>query len=69
MADNTTASLDKLSCTNYVDSGKGQEKNGQFFWSKKDSDYLDVNRKMLKRDDNRDFCPVQNLRMGEADFH
>ena len=36
MAHNTTASLDKLTCTNYVDFGKSQDKFGQFSWSKND---------------------------------
>ena len=36
MASNTTASLDKLTCTDYVDSGKGQDRFGQISWSKTD---------------------------------
>ena len=31
MAYNTTASLDKLNCTDYVDFGKCQDRFGQFF--------------------------------------
>ena len=34
---NTTASLDKLICTDYVDFGKCQDRFGQFLWSKNDS--------------------------------
>ena len=39
MAYNTTASLDKLTCTDNVDVGKCQDRLGQFFWSKNDSYY------------------------------
>ena len=35
MAYNTTATLDKLSCTNYVDFGKCQGRFGRISWSKK----------------------------------
>ena len=31
IAHNTTASLDKLTCTNYVDFGEFQDRFGQFF--------------------------------------
>ena len=34
MAYNTTASLDKLTCTDYVDFGKCQDRFGRFSWSK-----------------------------------
>ena len=37
IAHNTTASLDKLTCTDYVDFGKCQGRYGQFSWSKNDS--------------------------------
>ena len=39
-----------------------------FFWSKKDSNYLDVNLKVFQRDDNRLFRLVQNLTIGGTDF-
>ena len=68
MARNTTASLDKLTCTDYVDFGKCQDRFGRFSWSKKDSSYLDVKLKIFKKDDNKKFPLVQNLTMGEADF-
>ena len=51
MAYNTTATLDKLSCTNYVDFGKRQERFGQFSWSKNDSNFLDIKLKVFKRED------------------
>ena len=69
MAYNTTASLDKLTCTNYVEFGKCQDRFGQIRWSKKDSNYLYVKLKAFKEDDNKEFRLVQNLTMGEADFN
>ena len=36
---NTTASLDKVTCTDYVEFGNVQDKFGRFSWSKKDSKY------------------------------
>ena len=68
MAYNTTASLDKLTCTDYVDFGKCQDRFGQFCWSKIDSNYLDVKLKVFRKDDKKEFRLVQNLTMGEADF-
>ena len=69
MAYNTTASLDKLTCTDYVDFGKFQVRFGQFSWSENDSNYLDVKINVFKKDDNKEFRPVQNLTMGEAGFN
>ena len=69
MAYNTTASLDKLTCTDYVDFGKRQDRYGKFSWSKNDSNYLDVNLKVFRKDDKKEFRLVQNLTMGEAYFN
>ena len=69
MAYNTTAFLDKLACTDYVDFGKSQDIFGQFSWSKNDSNYLDVKLKVFKKEDNKEFRHVQNYTMGEADFN
>ena len=69
MAYNTTASLYKPICTDYVDFEKSQDRVGQFFWSKNDSNYLDVKLKVFKKDDNKEFRLVQSLTMGEADFN
>ena len=70
MAYNTTASLDKLTCTDYVDFGKSQDRFGRFSWSKNDSNYLDIELKTFKREDkNAEFRLRQNLSMGEADFN
>ena len=70
MAYNTTAFLDKLACTDYVDFGKSQDRFGQFFWSKNDSNYLDIKLKVFQREDKHGkFRLGQNLSMGEADFN
>ena len=70
MAYNTTASLDKLTCTDYVDFCKSSDRFGRFSWTKNDSNYLDIKLKVFKREDkNADFRLRQNLSMGEADFN
>ena len=70
MAYNTTETLDKLTCTDYVDFGKSQDRFGRFSWSKNDSKYLDIKLKVFKREDkNAEFRLRQNLSMGEADFN
>ena len=70
MAYNTTETLDKLACTNSVDFGKSQDRFGRFFWSKNDSNYLDIKLKVFKREDkNAKFRLRQSLSMGEADFN
>ena len=67
---NTTENLDKLTCTDYVDFGKCQDRFGQFSWSKNDSNYLDIKLKVFKREDNNAvFRLRQNHSMGEADFN
>ena len=68
MAYNTTASLDKLTCTDYVNFGKSQDRFVQFSWTKNDSNYLDIKLKVFKREDkNAEIRLRQNLSMGEAD--
>ena len=69
MAYNTTASLDKLTCTDYVVFGKCQDRFGRFSGSKNDSNYLDVKLKVFRKDDRKEFRLVQNLTKGEADFN
>ena len=70
MAFNTTASLDKLTCTDYVDFGKSSDRFGRFSWTKNDSNYLDIKLKVFKREDkNAEFRLRQNLSMGEACFN
>ena len=70
MAYNTTETLDKLACTDYVDFGKCQDRFGQFSWSKNDSNYLDIKLKVFKREDkNAEFRLSQFFSMGQADFN
>ena len=70
MAYNTTASFDKLTCTDYVDFGKCQDRLGRTFWSKNDFNYLDIKLKVFKREDkNAEFRLRQNCSMGKADFN
>ena len=68
MAYNTTITLDKLTCTDYVVFGKCQDRFGRFSWSRKDSNYLDIKLKVFKREDKKnEFRLRQNFSMGEAD--
>ena len=69
MAYNTSASLDKLTCTDYMDFSKFQDRFGQFSWSKNDSNYWDVKLKVFRKDVKKEFRLVPNLTMGEADFN
>ena len=69
MAYNTTASLEKLTCTNYVDFGKCQDRFGKLSWSKNDSNYLDKKLKVFRKDHKKEFRLVQKLTIGEADFN
>ena len=69
MAYNTTISLDSLTCTDYVNFCKCQDRLGQFFWSKNDSKYLNVKLKVFKKSDNSEFRLVHTLSMGEAGFN
>ena len=69
MAYNTTATWDKLACTDYVDFGKCQDRFGRISWSKTSFDYLDVKLKVFKRDEKKQFRLTQNLTMGESDFN
>ena len=69
MTYNTTAPLDKLACTNYVNFGKFQDRFGGNSWSKNSFHYLDVKHKVFKRDENKHIRLAQNLTMEEADFH
>ena len=69
MAYNTTASLVKLTCTDYVDFDKCQDRFGRFSWSEFNSNYSEVKLKVFKKDDNKELRLVQNLTVGEADFN
>ena len=63
MAYNTTATLDKLACTDYVDFGKCQDRFGRISSSRTSLDYLDVKLKVFKKDENKEFRLAQNLTM------
>ena len=70
MAYNTTATLDKLSCTDYMDFGKCQERFGQISWAKIDFNYLDIKLKVFKREGKKaEFRLRQNHTMGGAEFN
>ena len=66
---NTTASSNNLTCTDYVDFGYCQDRFGQILWFKNDSTYLDLKRKVFKKDDKEGFRQVQNLTVGQSDFN
>ena len=69
MAHSTTATLDKLSCTDYVDFGRCQDSFGRRSRTKIDSNYLDIKLKVFKRKNtDADVRLVQSLTLGEADF-
>ena len=70
MAYNTTASLDKRTCTDYVDFGKSSDSFGRFSWTKNDSNYWDIKLNVFKREfKNAEIRLRQNLLMAEADFN
>ena len=69
MAYNTTASLDKLTCTDYVDFGKCQDRFGQFSWFKNNSNFWDVKLKVFRKDDKKEFRLAQNHTMREAELN
>ena len=69
MAYNITATLDKLTCTNHLDSVKYQDRFGPFFLSKIDSNSLDVKLRVSTKYDNKEFRLIQVFTMGEAEFN
>ena len=70
MAYNTTGTLDKLTCIDYVDFGKCQDRFGRFSWSKNDSNYLEIKLKVFKKEEkNAEFRLRQNFSMGEVDLN
>ena len=70
MGYNTTATLDKLACTNHVDFGKCQERFEKFSWTKNASNYLHIKLKVFKKEDKKaEYWLRQNLSMGDAAFN
>ena len=55
MTYNTTASLDKLTCTDYMDVLKCQDRFGQISSSKNNSNYLVFTLKVFKRNSKKSF--------------
>ena len=68
MAYNTTATLDKLACTDIWTLVNAKKVLNEFLRPKISLDYLDVKLNVFKRDENKQFRLAQNLTMGEADF-
>ena len=68
MTYNTTAYLDELTCTDYVDFGKYQDRFGRYSLSGNDSNYLDVKLNVFRKDDKKEFRLVQNLRNWRSRF-
>ena len=66
---NTTVSLDKWTCDNFVDVGKSLDINEQFFLSKGDYNLLDVKQKAFQKNDSNNYQPERNFTMGEADLN
>ena len=70
MAYNTSATLDKQHCTDYMDFGKTEDRFGQTSSTKNDSNYLDIESKVFKRKSkDAEFRLRQNFTKGEADFN
>ena len=70
MAYNTTETLEKMACTDFVGFGKCQERFGRFSWTKNDSNYCDIKLEVFKREDKiTKFRQRQNFSKGEADFN
>ena len=69
MANNNTATLDKLASTDYVDFDKCQDSFGRISWSKTCFDCSDVKLKVFEKDENKNFRLAQNLTMVETDFN
>ena len=70
MAYNTIATLDKLTCTDYVNVDKCQDRFERLSLSKNDSNYLNIKLKVFKGEDkNAEFRLKQNFSIGEADFN
>ena len=65
MTYNASASLDILTCNDYVDFGKNQNRFGNFSWSKNNSTYLDVK---LKERRQQKLSPGPNALVGRGRF-
>ena len=73
MTHKTTSSDDKLTCTDYVDFGDYWTRYGRISWSQIEKDgtntkYLQIQVKVIKKDQHGEFRVHQKLNMGELDF-
>ena len=69
IACNTSATLEKQICADYVDFGKCQDRFGQFLGTNNDSNFLDIKVKVFKRESKHAEVRLrQNFTMGEVDF-
>ena len=68
MAYNTTASVGKPICTDYVEFGKGQDRLGQNSWSKNHSIYLDAKFEFFQKDGNKSFLTGAKSDIGRGRF-
>ena len=62
------ATLDKSLCTDFVDFGKHQDQFGRFSWSKNETNYLEVQFKVFKKDIANKFKRYQCVSLGQYDF-
>ena len=69
MAHNTTATLEKLACTDNLDFGRRQDRSGRMSWPKKSFQDWDAKLKMVKKAENKEFRLAQNLTMEETDIY
>ena len=60
---------EKPACTDYLDFGICHDRFGQISWSETSFDCLDVELKVFKKDEDKQFRLAQNLTRGEADFN
>ena len=68
MAYNTTASLEKLTCTDYVDFGKCQNRFGRTSWCKNDPNYLDIKLKVFRREEKNEELQLRQNFSGRSSF-
>ena len=66
-----TAAPEKLTCTDFVDFGKNEDRFARTSWSqvaRNDNKYLEIQLKVFRRDDEAEFCKHQQINEGESDF-
>ena len=69
MTYNTSPTLEKQTCTDYVDFGKCQDIFGQFSWTINDSNYLDFKLNVFKKESkDTELRLSEHFATGETDF-